>query len=71
MHKILISSHNVTLLNNIHVQIKSLDLYHKHIFKYIEDMENLWCYTLNEEAELQPKFQRTLLFSISLSLNLK
>jgi hypothetical protein len=42
MHAILINSHNVTI-SNIHVQIRSLkiitkNLYHDHIFRYIENI---------------------------------
>jgi len=43
MDTVFINSHNVTLISNIHVYIKSLkiiirELYHEHIFRYIENI---------------------------------
>jgi len=45
MLTVLVNSHDVTIINNIHLKIKSLkiitrDLYHKLIFRYIENI--LW-----------------------------
>jgi len=57
MHTVLINSHNVTIIKNIHVQIKSLkiitrDLYHEHIFRDIENiLLKKWGVTTSNEGQ--------------------
>jgi len=59
MRTILINSHNVIIISNTHVQIKSLkiinrDLYHEYIFRYIDNiLWKIWGVTIGRDPNDQ------------------